>query len=496
MTNNTKLRAALLGSGAILALAAGPAFAGETEDLKTQIDQLQSRLDQIEKQTAVADATTAAQAAPADAVVGGDYPGSFKLPGSDTSMSIHGYTKLDMIYSFDARMGDSFVESSIPGNHSNNSNNGPQVRLHARQSRITLETRTPTNYGQVGTYIQGDFFGSSPGSAGGNNTSNFRIRQAYGTIGNLLAGQTWSNFTDVEDEPETLDFFGPAGQIAARQAQIRYTIPVGKWKFIGAVENPAGQIGAPGTDTNGNRIFVPGATFAQSAGAFGLGKNNAVDRAPDITGTVDYNDTWGHLQLSTVIRYFAVDDGGSSTNSVGSTTSHTADAIGGGVTVGGTYNVGGLIGGAFAKDQVGFVGYLGQGINRYIDTSSRQGDAIVFNNATATGFTQTIHTQTQYGGNIWVLHNWTDNLRSNFAAGIDEQDWLGLQVPVSTTGSQITQVTSFHTNLIWSPVKSVNLGVEYMFGTATRRNLASGAGIPGGSYGQANQMQVSAQYVF
>ena len=227
---NKSLRTALLGSGAALALMAGPALAGETEDLKSQINQLQSRLDQLEKQQAAqpaAEEKTATAPAPADAVVGGDFPGSFKLPGSDTSVAIHGYTKLDAIYSFDARMGDSFVESTIPGNHSANSHNGPQVRFHARQSRLTFETRTPTNYGQVNTLIQTDFFGTSPGSPGGNNTSNMRLRQAYGTLGNFLFGQTWTNFTDLDDQAETLDFFGPAGTIVSRQAQVRYSYRAG-----------------------------------------------------------------------------------------------------------------------------------------------------------------------------------------------------------------------------------------------------------------------------
>ena len=97
MSNKT-LRSALLGSGAALALIASPALAGQAEDLKAQIDSLQSRLDQLEKQKATSETSQAA--APADAVVGGDYPGSFKLPGSDTSFSIHGYTKLDFVYDF------------------------------------------------------------------------------------------------------------------------------------------------------------------------------------------------------------------------------------------------------------------------------------------------------------------------------------------------------------------------------------------------------------
>ena len=145
MSNKT-LRTALLGSGAAFALMAGPALAGESEDLKSQIEQLQSRLDQLEKQQGATDAKVDAKAAaPADAVVGGDFPGSFKLPGSDTSMAIHGYTKLDVLIDVNQQAGDSFDVTGLAPNGSAAERRGEQFRIHARQSRLTFETRTPTN---------------------------------------------------------------------------------------------------------------------------------------------------------------------------------------------------------------------------------------------------------------------------------------------------------------------------------------------------------------
>jgi len=497
---NTSLRTALLGSGAALALMAGPAFAGETDELKAQIDQLQTRLDQLEKQqTATTDTNAApATAAPADAVVGGDFPGSFKLPGSDTSVAIHGYTKLDMIYSFDARMGDSFVESSIPGNHDSNSNTAPQFRAHARQSRLTIETRTPTNYGQMGTYMQMDFFGTSPGSAGGNNTSNMRLRQAYGTLGNWLFGQTWTNFTDLDDQAETLDFFGPVGTIVARNSQVRYTYNWGKFKIAGALENPAERVGAVAENSSGNPVaFLPGSSVSVGSGAPRTGANDVVNRMPDVTASVNYTDTWGHVAAAGVAELFSVDNGGNSSNSLGATSSQAKDTLGGGGLVGATLNIGNWIGGYFAKDQIAFNAYVGEGLNRYIEADSAQGDAILFIHSNGT-FGQ-LNTQLQYGGFFWYLHNWTDTLRTNAAFGYQGQNWknsvLQPSTPISSSGMYQT-VESVHVNLIWSPVKSVNLGIEYMWGYNQNRNLADGSSIPGGSRGTANQVQFSAQYIF
>jgi len=511
---NKTLRTALLGSGAAVALMAGPAFAGETEDLKDQINQLQARLDQLEKQqTATTDANTAAApgapaAAPADAVVGGDFPGSFKLPGSDTSVAIHGYTKLDMIYSINARMGDSFVESSIPGNHSALNNVGPQFRAHARQSRLTFETRTPTNYGQIGTYIQGDFFGSA-GSAEGNNSSAFRLRKAYATMGPWEFGQDQSLFNNADDGAETLDFEGPVGSIYARQALASYTYKTGKWKLAAGLENPAGEVGANIENSSGTPIaFLPGSAVGVGSGSPRTGANGVVDRMPDITARATYTDSWGDLNAAGVLRYFAVDNGqGSSTQgnllpgaAALGTNSVSKDVIGGGGTISGTINVGNWIGGYFAKDQIGFGGYVGEGLNRYIDTSGRQGDAILTIRANgAGGSTQSLDTQLQYGGFFWILHNWTDTLRTNAVFGIDAQNWKNVFVNSQggAAGTQLDKVESLHVNLIWSPVKSVNIGVEWMWGYNENLNLLnSTAGITGGSRGTANQVQFSAQYVF
>jgi hypothetical protein len=385
------------------------------------------------------------------------------------------------------------VESSIPGNHNALSNVGPQLRAYARQSRLTLETRTPTNYGQMGTYIETDFFGTSPGSAGGNNTSNLRLRQAYGTLGNWLFGQSWTNFMAVESQPETLDHDGPVGDIEARQAQVRYTYISGKWAIAGALENPAGKVGQV-TGTGDAAVFTPGSPVSVGSGATRTGANDVVDRMPDITASIHYTDDWGHMVAAGVIRYFAVDNGDDPGNSSGPTIQHSADTLAGGGLVGATINWGQWIGGAFAKDQLGIHGFVGRGINRYIDkASSRQGDVIDF---VAADGSPSLQTQMQYGGFFWVLHHWSDQLRTNAVFGIDRQNWKsGVPVSPSST-SQVQQVESVHVNLIWSPVKSVNLGIEFMWGAVEYRNLANGAGINGGSRGDASQLQFSAQFVF
>src|SRR2546429_5616527 len=90
--------------------------------------------------------------------------GSFKLPGSDTSVTIGGYVKLDAIFSDKSAGVDSVGDQQlnaglIPVGPAAGTHKKDQVTLHARQTRLSLATSTPTNYGELTTYIEGDFFG-------------------------------------------------------------------------------------------------------------------------------------------------------------------------------------------------------------------------------------------------------------------------------------------------------------------------------------------------
>ena len=74
-------------------------------------------------------------------------------------------------------------------------------------------------------YVETDFYGSS---------SVLRLRQAYGSYGGLLAGQTWSTFVDESNFPNTIDFevadglpLDPAGASALDGEAERQGVVVG-----------------------------------------------------------------------------------------------------------------------------------------------------------------------------------------------------------------------------------------------------------------------------
>ncbi|MHA1538771.1 MAG: hypothetical protein ACTSUD_14560, partial [Alphaproteobacteria bacterium] len=79
----TRVKSALLGSGAVVALLAAsvPASADQIDELRSQIQSLQDKMSQLEKSQ-----VSKRRVAPAAAVEAGSKPRSWKLPGTNTSM--------------------------------------------------------------------------------------------------------------------------------------------------------------------------------------------------------------------------------------------------------------------------------------------------------------------------------------------------------------------------------------------------------------------------
>jgi hypothetical protein len=180
------------------------------------------------------------------------------------TVKLGGYIKVDLIHDFD-EIGstDSFDPRTIPTD--DEVDGGTNTRMHARQTRLNLDVRGPTDIGPLRMFVEGDFFGD--GNA-------FRLRHAYGTVRGLLGGQTWSTFMDDDAMPETLDFESPIAFPLIRQAQIRYTheFDGGSYAAV-ALEDPASNVIA---------LPVPGETE---------------EATPDLTGRLRWAHGLGHTQL-------------------------------------------------------------------------------------------------------------------------------------------------------------------------------------------------------
>lgn len=171
-------------------------------------------------------------------------------------LSFYGYAKLDVITDNNFDLGATtggmagVTAASAEGSGSN---------AHAYESRLGVRGTIDSDLGEVKFNIEGDFFGSGGGS--------FRLRHAYGEIGSLLAGQTWTSWVPAEGGPATVqDFNGLAGSSYYRTPQIRYTYrPNDQWRFAVAIEEDY----APGPAT---RLALTGfAGYADGPLKIGMG---------------------------------------------------------------------------------------------------------------------------------------------------------------------------------------------------------------------------------
>lgn len=444
------VRSIMIGTGAALALSAGgTAVAAESQDielLRDQVKTLMERIDELEQQQAAADKKSNAQeeelsevrerveTAPANVVTSGDTPGSFKIPGTDTSVTIAGYVKGDVIYDLDADVGDSFSVGAIPND---NVADQEHVRLHARQSRLRVRTNTDVGNGStIDTLIEGDFFGS-----GGNelfsNSTGFRIRHAFGEYhtpgGSFLAGQTWTLFGGFNYVP-TVDFFAPNGQVFLRQGQVRWTLPNG---FAVGLENPETFFG-----------------FGQTA--------ESVDELPDLVGkwSGGPGGAGGTYNISGVVRQV----GGVGTGIDGAAFDDTETAWG--VHAGGTWDL----------DSVLFttgVAY-GEGLGRYHLANTSAG---------VVGVNGQLETVEQIGVTAGLTFRTSDTSSVNFNLGYSERD--GEFAALTPTADE--EGLSLHANYMWSPWPGTNFGVEVIHGQREQFD---------GVDGDATRLQFGAQRSF
>ena len=96
----------------------------------------------------------------ADVVSVGEFPGSFRIPGTDAALKIGGQVRVTAVESLDAiGTDDRFVTSSIPVASSEEAGKGARTTLSANASRFNFDFRTPTGVGAMRAFIEVGFGG-------------------------------------------------------------------------------------------------------------------------------------------------------------------------------------------------------------------------------------------------------------------------------------------------------------------------------------------------
>ncbi|MFN3192806.1 MAG: DcaP family trimeric outer membrane transporter [Aureliella sp.] len=251
-----------------------------------------------------------------------------------------------------------------------------------------------------------------------------RLRHAYGRWDNWLAGQTWSTLVDIDSGIETLDIGGADGPINIRRPQLRCTIPVQKnliWN-LSMEDNTAVLSGNVDGETR-NRIPVFASGFR-------------------------WGNERNHLYCFQGISEarFVPDSGGEQTAPIW---------------------VIGLSGRVSLANGDSFVARVLGGDGA---------DALVNFEPTINPISS-IDTLGGYFFDTGYKHYWNEKLRSNIAFRL-----AGLETAPDRPDDSLRRNQYFATNLIWQPVKNVDIGIEYLFGERINRIFESGS---------ANRMQFS-----
>jgi hypothetical protein len=340
------------------------------------------------------------------------FSGGILIEGPDVALKVGGYVKADLIYDLDPiGTTDFFDTATIP-------TSGPphrNARFHARQSRLSFDTRWRVDGETVRAFVEADFFGGEP-----RGDSLFRLRHAYGHLGRFTAGQTWTTFTDPSAVPQTLDSEGAVSNVHRRQGLIRWDQPIfsDAVRVAVAVEDP-------------NIILT---TQPQA-------KGDGRTESPDFITRVRIEPEWGEFQAALVLRrlgYQPFDESVISGNAWGCNFTGSFFAL--------------------ARTKVYYQLTVGEGIGSY------RGSPDVVATGPDSGAILPM-----FGWMLGVHHAWTDSLTSNFTLSKLSLDDLPGQAP-----NNLRRTTYLAFNLIANPYERVFCGVEYLYGT--REDLSGAEG--------------------
>ncbi len=416
-----------------------------------QIESLQEENKQLREQVQAVPSTLLVESFDATPVEREAVPdmGAADSDSSGTQLSIYGHAMLDMGYQSkqnDPAWFDVLRPTKLPS-YENEFGSDGKFYSGVRQSRLGVESITPTSLGDLKTIIEFELFGV--GSDAGETT--FRLRHAWGELGQFGAGQYWSTFMDIDVFPNSIEYWGPNAMVFYRNVQARWTPwRDGDSRFAIALERP-------GASGDGGRF----SDFIQERGVAG-----DFD-VPDLAAHYRLADDWGHVQLAGILRRIAWKDANAA-DGVDLSGSET----GWGLNFSGNYKIGPHV-------LRGSVVY-GEGIQNYMNDASAD-IGVVTNNG--------LLEKPLVGEAIPLLGlvgfidlNWSDQWTSTVGYSVQEND-----LPSTSQDTAFESGQYALANLLWHPVPQVMMGPEIQWGK--RDNF--------GSFSSEDlRIQFSAKYTF
>ena len=415
------------------------ALAEERKALAEQRQRVEDALRRLEGESAVQTAAApSAPAAPLPAV-------SAEEPGA--RLDIYGFAMMDAIYDVNRSHPDwkaSLRPSKIPVVCPTDPGCGEEgdTTLSVRQSRFGAKGYLPTPLGELKTIFEFELYGV--GDDAGETT--FRLRHAWGELGQFGAGQTWSLFMNPDVFPNTVEYWGPPGMVFYRNVQARWTpIQNETDKFAIAIEHPGSAIDAGKVGQDLDPAYA------------GFGSWN---QYPDVTLQYRHGGAWGHVQGSGILRVLGVQE---------PVSGYDNQEVGWGINLSGVFNV-------FGKDQILAQVVYGEGIANYMNDG---GSDLAPDSPPPGASPKAIPT---IGWLIYYNRTWSDRFTSSFGYSEHRQDTTSGQLASSMEVIQYANI-----NLLYQPIPDFFVGPEFYWGRRENRN---------GDDATDSRIQFSAKYKF
>lgn len=297
-----------------------------------------------------------------------------------------------------------------------------KLRATAKTTRLGLDFTAPVGADdKVGGKVEMDFAGTNDA---------LRIRHAYLTFNNWLFGQTTSNFLSSH-APEMIDFNTNAGGGTTRVPQVRYNFKLApKTQLFVAAEEGDSKAKILTTETAGTPP-VTTTTIEDSEVKYSL---------PALTAKVTqgYADGKGNASGRALVEHHKVQGGND-------------DKVGWGLAAGTSYEV---------TNQLklnGDVSYV-EGNSNYLYGS---------NTAYVVGANGDIEQNKFTAVQVGATYKFNEKLRSTLAYGAlfaDDDTTYAKTFKDAGNTSANKEVQQAWLNVIYSPVKPIDLGVEYVNG--------------------------------
>jgi hypothetical protein len=301
-----------------------------------------------------------------------------------------------------------------------------------RQTRFGIKGTTPTAMGDLFARFEFDLLGVGP-LAG---QTAFRVRYAYGQLGQFAIGQLESTFEDLDVYPNSIEAWGPDGMVFFRNIQVRWTAIDDKESRLRiALERP-GASGDAGGYSNRVELSDVSPRFP----------------VPDLTAQYRLKRPWGYVQIAGILGYLSWDD------LRGDTVNFSGNATRWGVNLSSTIDV-------RKGDQIKAQVVYGDGMENYMnDAPIDVGVKTNFSNPTKPLLGVALPV---LGIVAYYDHTWNDHATSSIGYS---------QVHIYNSNGQLPsdfKLGQYATaNVLWYPVKDLMLGVEAQWGE--RQNFSDG----------------------